>query len=541
MSYCFRNRSRPSESVASDHDMDVASDHDMARSNDPTRSGNAQNNTWVQKAEGADNYLVSSANLLANFQRELRGICGNIGQVEAPTTCLKCKSGVEHHYCTRNHSRPSKSLAGHDMDQVKSQNIIPAGSFPSRYVEQLHPTRSGNTRNDASVQKAKGADNYFSLFRGTFRLKDEKTTSIHLGAHPTLHAPLKVGRVHFPPRAVIGTSFFGGAALMDWTCWYFLLKFFPKIILRELRDICGKGVEALTTCAKCKSGVEHHYCLRNRSRPSKSVSSGVELAMKNLYAENAVHTVEGTFPTNCSTDASWMITFRLKDERTTSIYLGAHPASHAPAKLKQFSEEMPKVLEFECCSYEDFLRTVFKGCDPDEEDIGLYFFPDNVNRSDEYSFLLEQLSGQFFLRSCIDEVDLLLFSSKVLQKDNSEWYKHDFLWGMFRHCHGKLRSAMEGTVVEDMEIDMRATATRSPMALLYIVLLIAEIVHIHILVKHPIKDEINKLKKDLKKERRERNEQFDEVMKTLRELKKKMGGDEEDSEEEAGEDTGEDS
>ncbi|KAK1374249.1 hypothetical protein POM88_030442 [Heracleum sosnowskyi] len=241
---------------------------------------------------------------------------------------------------------------------------------------------------------------------------------------------------------------------MEWTCWYFLLKFFPKIILRELRDICGKGVEALTTCAKCKSGVEHHYCLRNRSRPSKSVSSGVELAMKNLYAENAVHTVEGTFPTNCSTDASWMITFRLKDERTTSIYLGAHPASHAPAKLKQFSEEMPKVLEFECCSYEDFLRTVFKGCDPDEEDIGLYFFPDNVNRSDEYSFLLEQLSGQFFLRSCIDEVDLLLFSSKVLQKDNSEWYKHDFLWGMFRHCHGKLRSAMEGTVVEDMEIDM---------------------------------------------------------------------------------------
>ncbi|KAK1374250.1 hypothetical protein POM88_030443 [Heracleum sosnowskyi] len=232
--YCFRNRSRPSESVASDHDMDVASDHDMARSNDPTRSGNAQNNTWVQKAEGADNYLVSSdqdvnsskdfdkeigssqqhsskeiqvnykmtsaeenkgvtqllidggqasetlkaksdvilgaqnhylTNLLANFQRELRGICGNIGQVEAPTTCLKCKSGVEHHYCTRNHSRPSKFLAGHDMDQVKTQNIIPAGSFPLRYVEQLHPTRSGNTWNDVSVQKAKGADNYFSLFR----------------------------------------------------------------------------------------------------------------------------------------------------------------------------------------------------------------------------------------------------------------------------------------------------------------------------------------------------------------------------------------
>ncbi|KAK1374192.1 hypothetical protein POM88_030385 [Heracleum sosnowskyi] len=87
---------------------------------------------------------------------------------------------------------------------------------------------------------------------------------------------------------------------------------------------------------------------------------------KNLYAENAVHTVEETFPTNCSPVTSWMITFRLKDERTTSIYLGAHPTSHASAK----------------------------GCDPDEEDTGLYFFPDNVNRSDEYSFDLNGVPSE---------------------------------------------------------------------------------------------------------------------------------------------------
>ncbi|KAK1374251.1 hypothetical protein POM88_030444 [Heracleum sosnowskyi] len=171
--------------------------------------------------------------------RELHGICGNIGQVEAPTTCLKCKSGVEHHYCTRNHGRPSKSLSGHDMAQVKSQKIIPAGSScPSSYVEQSHPTRSGNSQNDTLVQKAKGTDNYFSHFR----------------------------------------------------------------------------------------------------------------------------------------------------------------------------------LE-------------------------------------EYISLLEQLSGQVFLRSCINGVDLLVFSSKVLPKDYIVGYKQGFLWGIFRHRHGKLGSAVEGTMVEDMDGD----------------------------------------------------------------------------------------
>ncbi|XP_074329382.1 uncharacterized protein LOC141667007 isoform X1 [Apium graveolens] len=270
--------------------------------------------------------------------RELRGTFGNIGQLEEPTTCHKCKCGVEHRYCTRNHSRSSKSVADHDM--ASPPNNIPVdSSCPSKHVEQSHPIRSENTENDTSLKKAKGVE--FSR----------------------------------------------------------------------------------------------------------------EAEPKNLSAENDVHTVEGTFPSNCSPVPSWMGTFRLKYEKTASIYLGAHPTLHALPKVKEYSENIPKVLEFEPCLYADFLRTAFKGCDPGEGDMGFYFFPDNKNRLDEYIFLMEQLSDQFFLRSCIDEVDLLVFSSKVLHKDYSEWYRHDFLWGMFRHRHGKLRNAMEEKVGEDVNID----------------------------------------------------------------------------------------
>ncbi|XP_074379526.1 uncharacterized protein LOC141720798 [Apium graveolens] len=64
--------------------------------------------------------------------------------------------GESKRYCTRNHSRPSKSVADHDLTLVKPQsNIHVDSSCPSKYVKQLHPTRSENTQNDTTVQKAK--------------------------------------------------------------------------------------------------------------------------------------------------------------------------------------------------------------------------------------------------------------------------------------------------------------------------------------------------------------------------------------------------
>lgn len=60
--------------------------------------------------------------------------------------------------------------------------------------------------------------------------------------------------------------------------------------------------------------------------------------------------------------------------------LQAYTTSDGLSKVREFSKRMPEVLEFELFSYENFLRTVFRECDPDDEDIGLYFFPDNKNR-----------------------------------------------------------------------------------------------------------------------------------------------------------------
>lgn len=75
-------------------------------------------------------------------------------------------------------SQPSKS--DYSMSRMKPKSISNADSShlvksnsevgPSRYSQQLHPTRSGNTQNKTSVPKFKGLFNnsakfYFSLFR----------------------------------------------------------------------------------------------------------------------------------------------------------------------------------------------------------------------------------------------------------------------------------------------------------------------------------------------------------------------------------------
>ena len=60
------------------------------------------------------------------------------------------------------------------MAQMKPQDTIPVDSSckakgkpksgPSKYLEQLHPTRSGNSQNNTWVHNAKGTHNNFSLF-----------------------------------------------------------------------------------------------------------------------------------------------------------------------------------------------------------------------------------------------------------------------------------------------------------------------------------------------------------------------------------------
>ncbi|XP_017242106.1 PHD finger-containing protein 1 isoform X2 [Daucus carota subsp. sativus] len=176
-------------------------------------------------------------------------------------------------------------------------------------------------------------------------------------------------------------------------------------------------------------------------RPKKSDAGNVVFTVWEFYIKAAT---EEPLRTDPAPVASWKGSFMLKDEKTR-IGFQAHLTSEGYSKVNEISRNMPEVLEFELCPYQDFLRTVFKGCEPDDKDIGLYFFPNDNARPDGYMFLLQQLSRNLFLRSYIDGVELLVFTSKVLQKEYRKRNKSYFLWGLYRRRHGKRKGAFQSS------------------------------------------------------------------------------------------------
>ncbi|KAL1823536.1 hypothetical protein ACET3Z_010314 [Daucus carota] len=304
---------------------------------------------------------------------------------------------------------------------------------------------------------------------GSFILKDEKT-SISFQAHPRSQGLSKVKefcrkmpevlefelclyedflRTVFkgcdPDDQDIGLYFFPDDRIRPNAYISHLEQLSGNFFLRS----CIDGVELLVFTSKVLHKDYRSVELTEDAKPKNSDADNVVFSVKEFYIKAAA---EEPLPTDPATIASWTGSFILKDEKT-SISFQAHPRSQGLSKVKEFCRKMPEVLEFELCLYEDFLRTVFKGCDPDDQDIGLYFFPDDRIRPNAYISHLEQLSGNFFLRSCIDGVELLVFTSKVLHKDYRKRNKCDFLWGIYRHRHRKLKVAVEETMVVDMDID----------------------------------------------------------------------------------------
>ncbi|KAH9722159.1 hypothetical protein KPL70_006645 [Citrus sinensis] len=115
-------------------------------------------------------------------------------------------------------------------------------------------------------------------------------------------------------------------------------------------------------------------------------------------------------------------------------------------KVLEFSKEMPGVISCSsvpCCNIS---LEVFQNDMPNIDDIALIFFPGNFQRSKEqYDSLLELLEMRdLVLKSCINGVELLIFSSKILQANSSGFKLGSFLWGVYHEVQGEQQMLMLG-------------------------------------------------------------------------------------------------
>ncbi|KAK1400735.1 hypothetical protein POM88_000340 [Heracleum sosnowskyi] len=408
---------------------------------------------------------------------------------EVRDTCGEaCKHGVEHCNCRRKRSRTSESVSSdRDMAHRKPQNVVPvdssfmARSNPqsghSKYLEQMHPNRSGNTQINTLELKEKDRKNFKKGARGNWREKAvDKGKTKYLSTkevqnmlsegkkgEPTRVGPVSSNPKYGPSKYSVKSHTPRSGNTQNNTSVQEAKELksisTPEKEHCQMRQILSvKDIK--TSHAKNQKELGETPSASQMSRhsptchiPDATLSPEIALTSTEVITRTDGHlqrtisnepcadchspmSVKEFFikaaaleplPTDPAPDASWMGSFILKDEKISMSFL-AHPTSQ------------------------------------DDKDIGLYFFPSTGMRLDEYISQLEKLSGNVFLRSCINGVELLVFTSKVLHKDYRKRNTSDFLWGMFRRRHGKSRGAVEETPVADRDIGLEDSHREVDMA-----------------------------------------------------------------------------
>ncbi|KAL0421946.1 UNVERIFIED_CONTAM: hypothetical protein Slati_3217500 [Sesamum latifolium] len=133
---------------------------------------------------------------------------------------------------------------------------------------------------------------------------------------------------------------------------------------------------------------------------------------------------------------SWKGSFCIHDLKHAelNLHIEGYSPSQVRRKVYRFSKQMPEVLHFELVSCKNFWKIFFQEYLPDRRDIGLYFFSSDRERSEDYISLLETISMEnLALRKQFDDVELLVFTSKLLPVDCQRWEGKHFLWGVFHH------------------------------------------------------------------------------------------------------------
>ncbi|KAF6165069.1 hypothetical protein GIB67_000653 [Kingdonia uniflora] len=142
----------------------------------------------------------------------------------------------------------------------------------------------------------------------------------------------------------------------------------------------------------------------------------------------------GNYP---AIDAIWKGSFDIPDRISPFRFcegFWAHTPCKVSRKAYEFAKEMPGKLKFQLRPRSNVLPEMFYTYPPTMDDVALFFFPGDFNRSQEkYESLLELLEKHdYVITSCLGSVELLVLTSKHLQVDSQMLNMQFFLWGLFR-------------------------------------------------------------------------------------------------------------
>lgn len=122
----------------------------------------------------------------------------------------------------------------------------------------------------------------------------------------------------------------------------------------------------------------------------------------------------------------------------------AHVSAKVSCKAFELSKKLAPFQRFKMHPRSDFYPEIFQKKCANRNDIALYFYPRDPEKSVmQYSELLRDMHRKdLMLRCYMHNTELLVFSSTLLHVDCQRMGKDFFMWGVFRHQKGNTGGQM---------------------------------------------------------------------------------------------------
>uniref|UniRef100_A0A1D1Y9M9 Tyrosine-protein kinase BAZ1B n=1 Tax=Anthurium amnicola TaxID=1678845 RepID=A0A1D1Y9M9_9ARAE len=385
-------------------------------------------------------------------------MCGHKGFHERLIACSQCKNSSRHRYCMASFSSPVLEpwLCEACEEENKHTTQLPSKSVPFKTkenvkvkfisVEEVASLASGSKTPVSSPKGCLGA----SVPRTGLVLKRPSLTSKSTFSRPirTDMQPIiiksEVSSAYTDNKQPLTPSHEPSAHCKEETIEGSYVEehgsFTNVIVAAEQRS-------SVTRLLPCNDGENSGLCTyvqHIESDPQGGLSSSL-LVIRN------------------KNEIQWRGRFVIRD-MGDHIYEGirAHFPEQISIKAYNAARAMPEILQFKLINRQDGWPQIFQLDPPSNEDVAMYFLPSEFGRPKEkYIRLLERMDKHdLALRCCLDGLDLLIYTSKLLQLGPQELNTNLYLWGIFRHCRRKklnqeARLPQEGTCADiDMEINM---------------------------------------------------------------------------------------
>ncbi|XP_009597716.1 PHD finger-containing protein 1-like isoform X1 [Nicotiana tomentosiformis] len=166
----------------------------------------------------------------------------------------------------------------------------------------------------------------------------------------------------------------------------------------------------------------------------------------------------------------WRGCFLFNRERETSINILAHISDKACENAAKAAKGLPMNLDVKILAKSDVWPKSFLRSPPTDNSIALYLFPELERDENCYDALLEEaIENDLAMSATIDDLEMLIFSSRELPQKDWRIRRKYYLWGVFRakrHSRPNIPTLTANFIAQSSSTQNAAQSLMSPLSVL---------------------------------------------------------------------------